>query len=45
MPNAREMTVRDWKALYLAYRLMEQIVLHGAAALDTFVAAMREVPE
>jgi hypothetical protein len=40
----REMTKRDWKALYLVHRLAEQIVLHGADALDTFIAAMRELP-
>lgn len=39
----REMTKEDWKALYLTMRLSEEIVLHGAQALDTFIAAMQGV--
>ena len=37
----REMTKRDWEALYVAVKLSEQIVLYGADALDTFIEAMR----
>lgn len=35
----RQMTKRDWKALYVVHRLAEQVVLHGAGALDTFAEA------
>ena len=40
-PREREMTKRDWEALYLVMQLSEQIVLYGESALHNFVAAMR----
>jgi len=39
----RTLTERDWKALYLVMKLMQQIVFHGAQALDTFIDAMIEI--
>lgn len=41
--SERPMTKRDWGALYLAWRLCEQIVLHGHRALDDFIDAMVEL--
>ena len=37
----REFTKRDWEALHFAYRLMEEVAMRGAPALETFLAAMR----
>lgn len=37
------MSARDWKALYLVWRLAEQVVLHGHSALDDFIDAMVEL--
>jgi hypothetical protein len=42
-PKARTFTVDDWKALHFAYTLVEQVSLHGKPALDTFLAATREM--
>ncbi len=38
----REMTKRDWHALYLVMRLQEQIVLYGADVLDDFIDGANE---
>jgi hypothetical protein len=43
--EARTFTKDDWKALYFVHRLAEQVTLHGAPALETFLAAAKEFPD
>lgn len=43
MTRERRFSVDDWKALHFVYLLFAEVATHGKPALDTFLAAMREV--
>jgi hypothetical protein len=40
-----DFTAADWKALMFVYLLFQEVALYGKSALDTFLEAMREVPD
>lgn len=39
----RKLTAEDWKAVHFAWTLLVQVCEHGKPALDTFLAAVKEM--